>query len=1710
MQSGALVKAGAVIIACVLHAHATWAGLDPYTITRTTGITYVNIVGGTGTVAVSSWRNGSSSDDNLSNDLPIGFTFSFDGSPQTHFRVSTNGFITFNTSTNATGAFQTGCENDFGDAYSGDNRVFSTPGTKGTLSALAPFYDDLITNGQALNSSMHYQTSGTAPNRVLTVQWRGLSKYVNTSNCSPCSYGNYNFQVKLYEATGNIEFIYSTMTAGADEDSKNYSCGMNSASLTSSPSTSQLLSQQSANSTNFTANHVNNLSTLPTANSMITFTRTAPAPAAGVPTCIDYNFPANGATNQCRNMIISWSACDGVPTAFDVYFGTAANPPLAVSDKIGNYHNPGTLAANTTYYWKIVPKNAFGPAAAANMPVRSFTTGVTNSVTGITSSLGTSICAGSTTVLTVSGTLAEGSEYVWTAPFLVDLGCKTNPPYPLIGDCGPATRNFSSNTAGNYKFDVFVRGCNTTSSCASITITVIANATAPTGITSSAGTSFCTGTSTTLTASGGTHVNGMSYVWYSGGCGSGTPIANSGSTNATTHSITVTPAASTTYYVRREGQCPSATGCFSVAITVQNPAVGNNTISGNQSICSGQAPAALTGSLPTGGSVFTYQWESSTTSATAGFAPIANSNIQSYSPGPLTVTTWFRRKVTQVDGCASTSISNAVQVTVGASCNDGSSCTMDICENGVCRYVCTLDVTSLIYISNTIQGCNDGSITATINTGTCSGAWQVFLYQGASTVRTWTSAQGTSLSWTNLPAGSYLIVATDFAGCADSSNVTIGAGLPCSMQLSNEASTPTSVQGCGDGTINAIVNAFTCGGAWNVTLYNELNNPVRNWLHNQGTAVYWNNLPAGNYSISATDGGNCTATSGIAISSGGPPCRLQIQNVQKTVTDCEHNTITADIASLTCDGAWYVYLYDNAYFNYIATWGYLQGENIVWNDIPLGDYHIYATNDFASCSDTFDITLSCSDNDPCTIDNCVGGCSYLPKCDDGNPCTNDFCQANGTCLNLPLVCNDNNPCTADQCSGGTCIHNPRNCADNNPCTIDQCVSGNCVHTLMNCNDNNSCTSDFCQGGNCINTPLCVLDDNNPCTDDYCVNRVCLHIQKSCDDGNTCTSDLCVGGICQNTPVCVLDDGIACTRDQCLNGVCTHVDTCAGNQCQSNPAICNDGDPCTADTCISNACAYPPRACNDANSCTSDFCQAGNCIHTPICVIDDGNPCTNDGCINGECFHVLKSCNDFNDCTRDSCINGTCVFHPLCQLDDGDLCTSDFCFSGQCIHQQMFCNDGILCTDDTCRNGQCVFEPLVCNDGNTCTADSCFSGNCIHMPIPNCCVQQNIAITAGWNTISGYVIPDNPGMANVFNNIVSNIIIVKNNSGQAYIPAFGINNIGDWDFRQGYKVKASAAAALVLQCTPANPATVIPLNAGWHTVAYLHATPMNVAAALASLGSGIIIVKNNAGQSYIPAYNINNLGSMLPGQGYQLKLSNAGTLIYPAPKTDGSLPFEPSPLPVHFGSAINTGSNATVIFPQGTLDGWVKAGDEIAVVNAAGIIAGAAVVESKSFALTVWGDDITTDAVAEGMTSEETFRFIHWNKTTGIEQPLTVSFAEGPDYFTVNGISIAVQKTTGAYGISAASQCCELRAVPNPFSGSAAIVFVIREAATVSIVIYDIFGRGTRHFSGEFKAGEHKIEWAGDDDSGKSLSSGLYHIRMRVADDNAGLKVLLAR
>lgn len=90
------------------------------------------------------------------------------------------------------------------------------------------------------------------------------------------------------------------------------------------------------------------------------------------PSCATILSPTNGATGTAHQGTISWNASAGA-TGYDVYFGVSATPPLVSTNQTTTTYNlPSCLSPLTTYYWRIVPRNANG--SSTGCATWSFTT----------------------------------------------------------------------------------------------------------------------------------------------------------------------------------------------------------------------------------------------------------------------------------------------------------------------------------------------------------------------------------------------------------------------------------------------------------------------------------------------------------------------------------------------------------------------------------------------------------------------------------------------------------------------------------------------------------------------------------------------------------------------------------------------------------------------------------------------------------------------------------------------------------------------------------------------------------------------------------------------------------------------------------------------------------------------------------------------------------------------------------------------------------------------------------------------------------------------------------------------------------------------------------------------------------------------------------------------------------------------------------------
>jgi len=326
---------------------------------------------------------------------------------------------------------------------------------------------------------------------------------------------------------------------------------------------------------------------------------------------------------------------------------------------------PSTAVAGTTTYY-VTQTDAFTCRSNSS----TITVNVTNAISNNTITADQTICAG-TNPTSLTGTPTGGTgSFIYQWEFSTNGGASWS--NVTSGGTSLSYNPGLISTTTTYRRQVSSGACNSTSN--SITITVVPSL-ANTGIGSPQ--TICQGSPVALlTGQLPTGGNGSySYQWES---------SNNNSTwstilGATLQDYQPTAINSTTYFRRRvtSGVCNVVSSSVAVVVT---PALSNNTISSDQTICIGSSANTITGTSVVGGSgTLTYQWQLSTDNGTSWVNVPLNGNNSSYNPGAISASTSYRRIVSS--GACTLISGNTITITVlPALTNFSISTDQQICE----------------------------------------------------------------------------------------------------------------------------------------------------------------------------------------------------------------------------------------------------------------------------------------------------------------------------------------------------------------------------------------------------------------------------------------------------------------------------------------------------------------------------------------------------------------------------------------------------------------------------------------------------------------------------------------------------------------------------------------------------------------------------------------------------------------------------------------------------------------------------------------------------------------------------------------------------------------------------------------------------------------------------------------------------------------------
>ena len=438
-----------------------------------------------------------------------------------------------------------------------------------------------------------------------------------------------------------------------------------------------------------------------------------------------------------------------------------------------SYTTPA-LTVNTTYYVGTCPGTY---RQAVNV--------IISGSAATTISPPATICSGNSTPLTASG----GTAYSWSPA--TGLTCTTCP-NPTASPTVTTTYTASITTA-----------CGIIKDSVKVTVTSLSGVTI-----SSAPPAVCYGNSATLTASGGT-----SYSWTTGG---------------TTSSISVTPAATTTYSV-----LVTNSGCSkdtSVTVTVKPLPIITLSASPSLSIC----PGSSTKITATGGG--TYSWNTGATTAGITVSPASNTTYSvavtgaNGCPKDTTVTVTVNPSPTvSVTPPTPTICSggNVVLTASGASSYAWSASAGLTCTNCPNPTASPASTTTYTVIGSSAAGCTDTAmVTVTVGSAltpfisgadsVCKGNSTTLTASGGSSYTWNTGSTNASITVSPTTITSYTVVATNGA-CSGRDSVTVKVNpvpvvtLSASPSLSICPGASTTITATGGGKYLWNTGATTAG-----------------------------------------------------------------------------------------------------------------------------------------------------------------------------------------------------------------------------------------------------------------------------------------------------------------------------------------------------------------------------------------------------------------------------------------------------------------------------------------------------------------------------------------------------------------------------------------------------------------------------------------------------------------------------------------------------------------------------------------------------------------------------------------------------------------------------------------------------------------------------------------------------------------------------------
>ena len=395
-------------------------------------------------------------------------------------------------------------------------------------------------------------------------------------------------------------------------------------------------------------------------------------------------------------------------------------------------------------------------------------------------------------------------------------------------------------------------------------------------------------------------------------------------------------------------------------------------------------------------------------------------------------------------------------------------------------------------------------------------------------------------------------------------------------------------------------------------------------------------------------------------------------------------------------------------------------------------------------------------------------------------------------------------------------------------------------------------------------------------------------------------------------------------------------------------------------------------------------------------------------------------------------------------------------------------------------------------------DSIVTTSLVVLPLP---VTQIISLQKGWNIFSARVLPEDTDLKSVVKDLCSNgyLLEVEDENGNSLKEENGewINNIGNLQNTEGYKIKVSVDCELEITGQETELPLSVSLNTGANLVSFPYSEEMDAMQMIRPLIDAGLLIKMQDEQGNAIEYWesestwVNQIGNCKDGEGYLVQVNDNGIL------TMGDT-YDKSGLLVSNDLATSwfepnyegNGLNHMNINIQGLQEMGLQVGDELAAFDGETCVGavklGETNMNNNMVSIPASASDPDTD---NGFTEGNTVELKAWLAETNEESAPPTTLEKGNLLFSKYEsvfIQLSSQTMTGIDDF----QAMDISLFPNPTHNLLTLTFSHEPEPGTTICLCDMTGK--RFFSREVQSYRETLDVS-------SYPSGMYFVQTRYGD-----------